>query len=69
MSNPVSFYRINSIRSCVTGAASTRDAVYLHEIKSTVMLHSRFTSDFYAIFFLSKSATIRLYISFTWKIS
>jgi len=46
MSNPVSFYRINSIRSCVTGAAPARGAAYLHEIKS-VALHFRFiTSDF-----------------------
>jgi len=68
MSNPVSFYRINSIRSCVTGAAPARGAAYLHEIKS-VALHFRFiTSDFSTQYSLLMRTTIRLYISFTLKI-
>lgn len=44
MSNPVGFYRINSICSCLTGAIP---AAYLHEIKSTernvaLSFHKRF---------------------------
>jgi len=66
MSNLVSFYRINSIRSCVTGAVPARGAAYLHEIKF-VALHFRFvTSDFSTQY--SVDTTIRLCISFTLKI-